>query len=158
MAWPTRRVSVTVSVAPQRLWPLVTDIELPARFSGEFLSAEWLVGAAPAEGAVFRGYNENQAIGAWHTDSTVTAFRVPELFEWTVGELDSPIARWRFEIGDGELAQTVELGPGESAMRHYIAKFPHERDAIIEARLRVHEENMRRTVEGIAALAAREQS
>lgn len=153
MDLPSRRVAVPVSVAPQRLWPLVTDIQLPGRFSDEFRRAEWITGNGPAEGAVFRGYNENRAIGAWHTDSTVTALHPHDLFEWTVGDLDSPIARWRFEIASGELAQSVELGPGKSALHTYIERFPHKCEAIIEARLAVHERNMRRTVEGIVALA-----
>ena len=153
MGWPSRRVSVAVSLAPQRLWPYLTDIQLPARFSEEFQRAEWLVGSSPAVGAVFLGYNENPSIGTWQTKSTITAVREPEVFEWTVGDVDSFVARWRFEVGDGEFAQTVELGPGKSPLRDYIERFPERREAILESRLRTFEPNMLRTVNGIIAMA-----
>ena len=41
---------------PAVIWALVTDIDLPARFSGELQSVEWLDGATAVEvGNRFRG-------------------------------------------------------------------------------------------------------
>src|SRR3954453_23281498 len=55
---PTAAVDVVVGAPIERLWPLVTDINLPARFSSEFRGAEWL-DDGPAVGARFRGRSEH---------------------------------------------------------------------------------------------------
>ena len=49
---PTVSVSVVVDAPPSVVWPLVTDINLPARFSSEFLGATWV-----EEGKSFVGRN-----------------------------------------------------------------------------------------------------
>ena len=49
---PTAEVSVLIGAPPQAVWSLVSDIQIPARFSSEFRGAEWLDGATgPAPGA-----------------------------------------------------------------------------------------------------------
>ena len=44
----------------ERVWALVTDIDLPARFSSEFQGATWL-DDGPAVGARFVGHNHHPA-------------------------------------------------------------------------------------------------
>ena len=71
---PTAEVEVTVAAPAERVWRLVIDIDLPARFSDEFKGAEWLDGEpGPRLGARFRGCNEHPAIGAWQSTSRVVA-------------------------------------------------------------------------------------
>ena len=51
---PTTEVGRVIEATPAELWPLVSDIQLPARFSSEFRGAEWLDDATgPAVGARF---------------------------------------------------------------------------------------------------------
>jgi hypothetical protein len=53
-----------IDAAASTVWSLITDIELPARFSSEFLGAEW-EGDERGVSAVFHGRNHHQAIGEW---------------------------------------------------------------------------------------------
>ena len=41
-AGPGLTVEVDVDASPERLWELVSDINMPARFSDEFQGAEWV--------------------------------------------------------------------------------------------------------------------
>ena len=54
---PTVDVDVLIDAPIERVWQLVTDIELPARFSSEFLGATWL-DEGPRVGARFVGRNQ----------------------------------------------------------------------------------------------------
>ena len=42
---PTVEAGLMIDASPQVVWALVSDIQLPARFSSEFRGAEWLDGA-----------------------------------------------------------------------------------------------------------------
>ena len=90
---PTAVVEVTVAAPAERVWPLVIDIQLPARFSDEFKGAEWLEGeTGPRLGARFRGRNEHPAIGAWQSTSRVVACEPGQVFGWDV---EAPDGRGR---------------------------------------------------------------
>ena len=39
---PTASVEVAIAAAPEVVWPLISDIGLPARFSPELQGAEWI--------------------------------------------------------------------------------------------------------------------
>ncbi len=154
---PTVQVSVEIDAAPDEVWPLVTDIELPARFSSEFQGAEWLDDdRAPGVGARFRGLNQHPYVGEWETTSTVVASEPGRVFSWAVSDPDTPAATWRFEIepvGTGSrLTQWVRLGPGPSGLTPAIEAMPDREDDIIDRRLSEHRQNMTATVEGIKAL------
>ena len=41
---PTARVEVQVAAPPSALWPLVSDITVPVRFSTELVAADWADG------------------------------------------------------------------------------------------------------------------
>ena len=45
---PMVEVAVDVDAPPSAVWALVTDVDLPARFSEEFQGGEWIDGAGPA--------------------------------------------------------------------------------------------------------------
>jgi uncharacterized protein YndB with AHSA1/START domain len=155
---PTAEAEVHIEASPARVWDLVTDIELPARFSPEFQGATWLDGAVGAElGARFVGRNRHPAIGEWETTSVVVACDRERVLSWAVGEADDPAATWRFELtpdGDGtRLRQWVRMGPAPSGLSMAIAARPDKEEKIIANRQLEHAANMRKTLEGIKALA-----
>ena len=65
-------VSASIGAPVERVWELVTDVDLPARFSREYQGGEWL--DDPGEGARFRGHNRIGDV-EWSTTCTVVDFR-----------------------------------------------------------------------------------
>jgi hypothetical protein len=155
---PTVEVEVHIDASPARVWALVTDIELPGRFSSEFQGADWIEPATgPAIGATFRGRNRHEAIGEWETTSFVVVCDPERAFEWAVTDPNNPSASWRFELepdGDGTLLkQWMRMGPGRSGLNIAIDRMPDREERIIERRQAEHRLNMSTTLEGIKALA-----
>ena len=155
---PTVEVDTFVEAAPATVWKLVSDIDVPARFSSEFQGAEWLDGATgPALGARFRGRNQHEAVGEWETTSTIVEYEPDRSFAWAVMDPANPSATWRYELepeGDGtRLRFRARMGPGPSGLTAVIEQMPDKEARIIENRLRHHAGNMRATLEGIKALA-----
>jgi hypothetical protein len=153
---PSAATSVVVAAPRSDVWPLVTDIDLPAQFSAEFQGAEWVDGG-PALGATFHGHNKHEAVGEWTTTSTITAFEEGVVFEWTVGDVSNKTARWRFELAD-EGTETVltfsaEMGPGPSGLSMAITAMPDREEQIVANRVAEWTANMTVTIEGIKALA-----
>jgi hypothetical protein len=138
------------------VWELVSDIELPARFSGEFLGARWS-DAPPRVGACFIGRNHHDALGAWETTSYVTRYDPPHAFAWAVTDADDPSASWWFtldaESNGTRLRQGMRMGPAPSGLSIAIEAMPDKEEKIVARRLAEHERNMRATVEGIKQLA-----
>jgi uncharacterized protein YndB with AHSA1/START domain len=155
---PAVEVELHIDAPASRVWELVTDITLPARFSEEFQGAEWVEPATgPAVGAQFRGHNRHRAIGEWTTTPTVTQCDTERAFAWVVGDPEHPSALWRFELtGDGtgtNLRQYAKFGPGPSGLTAVIERMPEREERIIERRLEEHKRNMTATLEGIKAIA-----
>jgi hypothetical protein len=153
---PTVQVDVLVRAPVERVWELVTDIALPARFSTEFVGASWL-DDGPRPGARFVGRNRHAAVGEWETTSTVVRFEPLRAFGWAVTDVEQPSASWWFELDEGpdgvRLRQGTRMGPGPSGLTPAIERMPEKEERIIARRLREHEANMRATVEGIKRLA-----
>lgn len=153
---PTTHVEVVVAAPVERLWALITDIDLPARFSSELQGAEWL-DDGPAVDARFRGRSEHPAIGRWETTCVVTRCDTNEAFEWVVGDAEHVSARWRFElepVDDGvRLRQTAQIGPAPSGLTPAIMAMPDKEERIVARRLEEFRANMQATVEGIKRLA-----
>jgi hypothetical protein len=154
---PEMTVSIEVDAPPSTVWDLVTDIDLPARFSNEFRGAEWLDAPdGPALGATFRGRNETRHAN-WEVVCTVTEFEFERRFGWAVNNVAAPAARWRFElepIGSGTLLrQWAKMGPGPSGLTPMIEANPEREEAIVEMRLGMWKPNMEATIAGIKALA-----
>ena len=149
-------VEVDVDAKPADLWPYVSDIDLPARFSDEFQGAEWLDGE-PAVGARFLGRNKRDDMGEWEVTCTVVDFEHERVFAWHAGDPDNPAAQWRFEIqpllGGTRLRFSMVLGPGTSGLTLAIDAMPDKEAAIIANRQKGQIANMRRTAEGIRDLA-----
>jgi len=71
---PGTWVQVDIAAPLERVWAVVTDIDLPARFSDEFLGATWN-GDGPGEGLSFVGRNRHPAIGSGRSSRSLTASR-----------------------------------------------------------------------------------
>ncbi len=156
MATDSEHVEVETSVtAPvDRIWALVTDVDLPARFSREFQGGEWL--GDPGPGATFRGHNKIGDV-EWSTTCTVADFRPGEAFTWVVESVDEPVATWGYTLVDrGDdvlLGMHAALGPALSPPRAAAAADPEHAEEIISRRLRHWTKNMTATLEGIKGLA-----
>lgn len=153
---PTAEVEVLVEAPPERVWALVTDIDLPARFSQELLGAEWL-DEGPALGARFVGRSRHEALGAWETTSWVNRYEPLRAFGWAVSDLDEPSATWWFELEEEEggvrLRQCARMGPAPSGLSIAIAAMPDKEERIVARRLQEFERNMLATLEGMKHLA-----
>ena len=158
---PTVAVTRRIAASPDDVWPLVSDINLPARFSSEFTGAEWVGAASGAEpavwlGACFEGHNHHDAIGSWTTTSTVVECEPGRTFAWAVGDVDNPSATWRFDLepdGDGtQVTFAARIGPGPSGLTPAIEAMPAKEERIIERRLQEFRRNMEATLDGVGAL------
>ncbi len=155
MGTRTERVEVetTIEGTPARIWELICDVDLPARFSREFEGGEWI--DPPGPGARFRGHNK---IGdfEWSTTCTVVEFVPDEVFTWVVESIEEPVAVWGYTLEDRKgsvvLGMHATLGPAPSPPRQAAAADPEHADEIIARRLRHFTKNMTATVEGIKAL------
>jgi Polyketide cyclase / dehydrase and lipid transport len=154
---PGTYVEAHVDAPPSRVWELVVDLDMPARFSTEFLGARWVDGG-PAVGARFIGRNRHPAIGDWEVPSFVDVYDEGTAFGWATVDAANPGSRWRFDVrpeGDGTcLRYSMSMGPGPSGITAAITAMPEKEARILQRRIAEHHANMRRTVEGIAALAA----
>lgn len=155
---PLVTVSTEVAATPAVLWPLITDINLPARFSEEFQGAEWTPpSTGPEPGAMFVGTNKHPAVGEWQVPCSVAVCEPERAFGWDPGGPDTAFAKWRFTlepIGDSTtLTFTGQMGFGPSGLTPAIEAMPDREEQIVDRRLAEWEKNMTATVEGIKALA-----
>ena len=152
---PGTWVDIQMSASVDDVWALVTDIDLPARFSEEFLGASWSSGG-PELDASFVGRNQHPAIGEWQTECFVDEFEPGQVFGWAVSDVDNPGARWRFRLRPTDdgcfLRFEVSLGPGPSGTTMAIEAMPEKEARIIGRRLRELHTNMERTVTGMREL------
>jgi hypothetical protein len=154
---PGTWVEIEVAATADRVWALVSDIELPARFSDEFLGASW-VDDGPAVGASFLGRNRHPAIGEWEVPSFVETCDEGRSFGWATVDPQHPGSRWRFDLEPLDWDRTrlrfsMSIGPGPSGISIAIEAMPDKEPRILHRRLAEHHANMARTVAGIAALA-----
>ncbi|HZN14075.1 MAG TPA: SRPBCC family protein [Acidimicrobiales bacterium] len=152
----TTEVDVLINASASRVWELVTDIDLPARFSTEFLGARWIDDRHDV-GARFVGRNHHAAMGEWETTSYVNRYEPLRAFGWAVTDPDDPSATWWFELEEEaegvRLRQGTRMGPAPSGLSIAITAMPEKEERIIARRLEEYETNMRATVEGIKRLA-----
>jgi hypothetical protein len=155
---PTVEVSLVIDAPVERVWELVSDINLPARFSSELQETRWVEGTdAPAVGARFIGRNRHAAVGEWETTSTVTHWEPLRSFGWLVGDPADPASRWRFDLseegGQVRLRQWAQIGPGWSGLSIAIEANPDKEERIVARRLEEHRANMLANLEGVKQLA-----
>lgn len=153
---PTVAVETVVAAPVARVWSLVADIGLPARFSTELLGARW-IDDERGVGARFAGRNRHDAIGEWETTCHVVRYEQERAFEWAVTDPEAPSASWWFELEEhpvGTLVrQGMRMGPAPSGLSIAIEAMPDKEERIVARRLSEHERNMRETLEGIKRLA-----
>lgn len=154
---PTVSVEARIAASAQRVWDLVSDVELMPRFSDELQSVEWIDGDSPRVAACFAGTNVHPLMGKWTTRSQIIECDPPRVFAWAVGNPDEPAATWRFDVADADdeihLRYTASIGPGGSGVSMMVDRDPQRRDEIVSARLSQFEQSMAATVAGIKALA-----
>jgi hypothetical protein len=155
---PSAEAVIHIAAPPQRVWPLVSDICVPVRFSSELLAAQWVGEAAgPCVGARFTGRNHHPAIGTWETTSVVAECDPDRCFAWNVETADGIAASWRFELepeGSGtRLRQWARMGPAPSGINIAINAMPDKEERIIARRLAEWQRNILANLEGIKALA-----
>ena len=148
---PTVEVELHVDAPPSVVWTLVSDITVPARFSTELQSAEWI------DDTHFRGRNRHEAAGEWETTCTVVEREPGHVFAYVVGDAENPSASWRFTLapeGSGtRLTQWMRMGPAPSGLTPAIEAMPDKEERLVARRLDEHRFNMLATLEGIKDLA-----
>jgi uncharacterized protein YndB with AHSA1/START domain len=155
---PTTEVTVEIAAPPAAVWALISDIDLPCRFSDEFQGARWAEGSeGPAVGARFVGRNQHPAIGAWESVSVIVACEPGRSFGWDVQGDGGVAASWRFELepttAGTSLRQWARMGPALSGLSIAIQARPDKEERIVARRLEEWNRNMTATVEGVKALA-----
>ena len=146
----------TSTPPPAVVWSLVTDVNVPTRFSDESIGAEWQSDERGV-GAVFIGRNRHPAVGEWALPCIVDACDEPTAFGWRTSDPDNPGARWRFDLepaaGRTRLRFSYIMGPGPSGTTMAITANPGKEARVLRRRLDEVQANMQRTVEGIKQLA-----
>jgi uncharacterized protein YndB with AHSA1/START domain len=151
---PTVEVPIEIDAPPERVWAIVSDIEVMPGASTELQAVEWLDGrSGPGLGARFAGHNRHEAFGEWSTTSVIVEYDPPRVFAWAVGDPEQPAAVWRFSLeprdGGTLLREWVRVGPGRSGLSMAIEQMPDKEQKIIFVRLREFEANMAATLAAI---------
>ncbi|MBV9582189.1 MAG: nitroreductase family protein [Chloroflexi bacterium] len=153
---PGAIAEIDIAARSAAVWALVTDLNVPARFSTEFVGAEW-DGDARGVGATFHGRNQHPAIGEWTVRCFVDTRDQPRAFGWRTSDQDNPGARWRFELeprdGGTRLRFSYVIGPGPSGTSTAIRNNPGREARVLRRRIDEVRANMQRTIEGIKQLA-----
>jgi nitroreductase/uncharacterized protein YndB with AHSA1/START domain len=156
-AGPGVTVEIDIAATPERVWELVSDINVPAQFSTEFCGATWHDADGLRVGAAFVGRNRLEGVGEWQTTSYVVACDPPWVLAWNVSDPDRPGAQWRFELeplGNGtRLRQHVTIGPGVSGTARAMEQHPEQAQRILAHRREQLRRNLELTTQGIKRLA-----
>ena len=153
---PNAFTSVMTDAPARDLWRVVSNPLLLAEFSTELQEVRMLTEGSVRLGSVFEG-DQLRGERRWTTTSTVTAFEVDRVFEWTVGDPDAPVSQWMFLVDEHDagttLTQRVTLLGGPSPMSDLIDENPERAEAIVQERLVTLRERMAVTLEGLIGLA-----
>jgi uncharacterized protein YndB with AHSA1/START domain len=155
---PSVEVQTWINASPERVWSLVSDVELMPSLSSELQRVEWVGDAGiPAVGSRFVGYSKHEALGEWSTTSYVIEFEPERVFAWAVENVDAPTAIWRYTVEPKDngtrLAEWMQMGPGRSGLSLAIDRMPDKEEKIVFVRMREFEKNMANTLEQIKKLA-----
>lgn len=167
-----------IDASPATLWEIVTDIDLPTRFSTESLGATWVT-EDRGVGAEFTGRNENAALGTWEVPCFVIAREEERSFGWATVSAADPGAQWWYDLKPEtretfETRETAEapetpqtpatrdgtrlthrfvIGPGRSGLNFALDANPDLESRIMRRRVDEHITNIRSTLAGLKALA-----
>ena len=158
---PGVTVEIDIAAQPERVWELVSDINISARFSKEFQGADWIDSDGPKKGASFQGRNKRTDVNReWETKSWVAECDPPNVFAWNVNDRYEPSAKWRFELekipGGTRLRQRFILGQRLSATGTAMVNNPEQAADILASRQEQHRGNMMLNLQGIKDIAEHE--
>lgn len=151
---PTTEAAAKIRATIDDAWALLTDIELPARFSSELQRVEWVGAVRAVEvGARFRGTNRNEHYGEWTTECVVTEVEPNRRWTWDVVSGDEVGSSWGFEVDPAStgvlVRQWVRIGPGPSGLSLSIAAMPDLEGRIITRRIEEFQAAMSANLEGL---------
>ena len=154
-------VEIDIDAKRRDVWPVVTDINLPAEFSSEFQGAEWTSGGGDslAVGDVFTGRNK-MGEREWEVACHVIEATEPECFAWATTDPDESGATWRFELSEigvrTRLRFSVVIGATNNGTVTRALADGADESAVLNGRRAMLKPNMQATVEGIKARAEAE--
>ncbi|MEC9058492.1 MAG: nitroreductase family protein [Actinomycetota bacterium] len=149
-------VEIDTDARPKAVWEHISDINMPAQFSNEFVGADWVTSGAIGPGSVFKGRNSIANVRDWETDCIVTEWIERQVFEWRITDPVKPGAIWRFEVAEqgagSRLRFSMVIGKENNGTAPRALQDPSlENDVLFERRL-IHKANMQRVVEGVKSL------
>ncbi len=144
-------VLTEVDANASEVWEVITDLNLSAKFSDEFLGAEW-IDDGPVLGAAFKGQNQRGPY-EWETTSWVSSYEPMVSFGWAVSDPDDPGASWTFHLEPSDDGTKLRfhrlLGPGKSGITAMIAREPEREDEFLSRRDEEHRQSMQAVVDGV---------
>jgi nitroreductase len=153
---PGTIVETDIDAPVSAVWKLISDINVPAEFSTEFMGAHW-EGEERGVGATFLARNNHPAVGEYEIRVWIDVCEENQAFGWRTSDPDQPGARWRFDLIQGpgrtRLRFSVAMGPGSSGTANAVERMPDKEERIVLRRIREMRPNMQRTVDGIRQLA-----
>ena len=147
---------IDTDARPRQVWEVISDINMPAKFSDEFAGAEWLSDDEIAAGAIFRGRSAISDGREWETNCIVTEWVERETFEWRTTDPENPGAFWRFDLAEqgagSRLRFSMVIGKENNSTAPRAMADPSLENQILFERRLIHKANMQRVLEGVKAL------
>lgn len=147
---------IDTDARPRQVWEVISDINMPAKFSDEFAGAEWLSDDEIAAGAIFRGRSATSDGREWETNCIVTEWVERETFEWRTTDPENPGAIWRFDLAEqgtgSRLRFSLVIGKENNSTAPRAMADPSLENQILFERRLIHKANMQRVLEGVKAL------
>ena len=147
---------IDTDARPRQVWEVISDINMPAKFSDEFAGAEWLSDDEIAAGAIFCGRSATSDGREWETNCIVTEWVERETFEWRTTDPENPGAIWRFDLAEqgagSRLRFSMIIGKENNSTAPRAMADPSLENQILFERRLIHKANMQRVLEGVKAL------
>ena len=146
---------IDTEARPKDVWPIIADINMPARFSAEFKGADWTSDGEPGLGATFAGRNARDG-REWEVTCHVTAWEPERCFEWSITDPDNPGAVWRFDLleqgGGSRLRFSMLIGQANNGTVPRALKDREQEEQVLNERRQTLKANMQATLEGVKSL------
>jgi hypothetical protein len=154
----TGQASIHMTVAPEKVYALVTDVSRMGEWSPETRSCEWLDGATePAVGARFKGSNKH-GVFRWSTKPKVLVADEGREFSFVTDLRGNDLTKWsyRFEPEDGgtKVTESFEMLADEPGMITFVEKHLmriKDRKASLERDMQSTLERIKSVAEGSAS-------
>ena len=147
---------IDTDARPRQGWEVISDFNMPAKFSDEFAGADWLSDDEIAAGAIFCGSSATSDGREWETNCIVTEWVERETFEWRTTDPENPGAIWRFDLAEqgagSRLRFSMIIGKENNSTAPRAMADPSLENQILFERRLIHKANMQRVLEGVKAL------